>query len=83
MASSRCLYLYWNAVVPPWLEILLDFIGFARLRRACDLAQDAPREDDERARGVSVSCSVSPQALSRQNMSEGVQRFSKRDDASI
>jgi len=49
MASSRCLYLYRNAVVPPWLEILLDFIGFAGFIGLA-IWHKAPRKDDERAR---------------------------------
>ena len=49
MVSPRCLYLCWNAIVPPWLEILLDFIGFAGFVGLA-IWQKAPRKDDEGAR---------------------------------
>ena len=39
----------WNAIVPPWLEILLDFVGFAGFIGLASW-QKAPREDDEGAR---------------------------------
>jgi len=49
MVSPRCLYLCWNAIVPPWLEILLDFIGFAGFVGLA-IWHKAPRKDDEGAR---------------------------------
>jgi len=39
----------WNAIVPPWLEILLDFVGFAGFIGLA-IWHKAPRKDDKGAR---------------------------------
>jgi hypothetical protein len=36
----------WNAIVPPWLEILLDVLGFAGFVGLA-IWHKAPRKDDE------------------------------------
>jgi hypothetical protein len=39
----------WNAIVPPWLEILLDLVGFAGFIGLA-IWHKSPRKDDEGAR---------------------------------
>jgi hypothetical protein len=40
----------WNAIVPPWLEILLDVLGFAGFVGLA-IWHKAPRKDDETLQG--------------------------------
>jgi hypothetical protein len=39
----------WNTIVPPWLEILLDLVGFGGFIGLA-VWHKAPRKDDEAAR---------------------------------
>jgi hypothetical protein len=44
-AMSACIG-HWNAIVPPWLEILLDVLGFAGFIGLA-IWHKSPRKDDE------------------------------------
>jgi hypothetical protein len=49
IAIGSLVSLVWNAIVPPWLEILLDFVGFAGFIGLA-IWHKGPRKDDKEAR---------------------------------